>query len=48
MRKSWLSIALVAILVIVLAYAWIDGGREPLRDISQAVPVPATAAGMNK
>lgn len=33
-----------AVLVLaVLAYAWIDGGREPLREI--AVPVAVPGAG---
>jgi hypothetical protein len=40
MRRThliWLAGALVMAL---LAYAWIDGGREPLREISEPVPVP--------
>lgn len=27
----------------VLTYAWIDGGREPLRDIAVPVAVPQSA-----
>jgi len=26
-----------------LGYAWVDGGREPLRDIAQPLPIPAVA-----
>jgi hypothetical protein len=48
MRRSWLAVGLVAIIVALLGFAWIDGGREPLREISQTVPVPITAAGTNK
>jgi hypothetical protein len=39
MRKGWMW-AGVAIVFLVLAYAWIDGGREPLRPISEPVPLP--------
>jgi hypothetical protein len=38
-RKHLLWIAAAAMLL-VLAYAWISGGREPLRTISEPVPVP--------
>jgi hypothetical protein len=31
---------IVVITFLVLLLAWIDGGREPLRPISQPVPVP--------
>jgi hypothetical protein len=40
MRRGWLAAGIAAIVLLVLAYAWIDGGREPLRPISQSVPVP--------
>lgn len=40
MRKGWLMAGIAAIVFLVLAYAWIDGGREPLRPISERVPVP--------
>ena len=33
----------VAAVVAVVAWAWIDGGREPLRDITQPVPLPEAA-----
>ncbi|MEZ5743265.1 MAG: hypothetical protein R3D89_05935 [Sphingomonadaceae bacterium] len=39
--KHVLAVLLVLVIA-VLAYAWIDGGREPLRDISQPIPVPET------
>lgn len=32
-----------ALLLALLAYAWIDGGREPLRDIAVPVAVPESA-----
>lgn len=36
-------VALLALLVLaVLAYAWVDGGREPLRDVAVSVAVPET------
>ena len=40
MRKGWLVAGIAAIVLLVLVYAWIDGGREPLRPISESVPVP--------
>ncbi len=40
MRKGRLLAGVAAIVVLVLAYAWVDGGREPLRAISQPIPVP--------
>jgi hypothetical protein len=37
-------LAVLALLALgVLAYAWIDGGREPLRDIAVPVTVPESA-----
>ena len=33
---------LVAAVVLLLAYAWIDGGERPLRNISQPVAIPDT------
>ena len=37
-------VAVLALLVLgILTYAWIDGGREPLRDIAVPVAVPETA-----
>jgi hypothetical protein len=43
MRKGWVLAGAVAIVFLVLAYAWTDGGREPLRAISQPVAVPEIA-----
>jgi hypothetical protein len=40
MRKGWLLAGSAAIVFLLLAYAWVDGGREPLHTISQPVPVP--------
>ena len=43
MRKGWLWAGISAIALLVLAYAWIDGGREPLRTITERVRVPEAA-----
>ena len=43
MRKGWLLAGAAGLVFLVLAYAWIDGGREPVRIISEAVPVPELA-----
>jgi len=40
MRWQWLIIGLAALIAILLAYAWIDAGREPLRLIAEPVAVP--------
>ena len=40
MRRSWLVWAMIAVILAVLAYAWIDGGREPVRTIAEPIPVP--------
>ena len=39
-RMGWIAGALV---VLVLVYAWIDGGEEALHPISEPVAVPAAA-----
>jgi hypothetical protein len=39
-RRRWLWTGAVAILVLGLAYAWIDGGREPVHQITQSLPLP--------
>lgn len=44
MRWNWLLAGLAVIVVVLLVYAWIDGGRESLREISVPVPVPAEQA----
>ncbi|MDE8654357.1 hypothetical protein [Novosphingobium album (ex Liu et al. 2023)] len=43
MRWGWLLGSLAALTIVVLAYAWIDGGREPVRPIAVPVPVPEIA-----
>jgi hypothetical protein len=40
MRKGPVLAGIAAIVLLVLVYAWIDGGREPLRPISEPIPVP--------
>ncbi|WP_268237102.1 hypothetical protein [Tsuneonella deserti] len=37
-RIGWTAAALFALL---LVYAWIDGGEEPLRPLSEPVELPA-------
>ena len=39
-RGLWLGVGLAATVVLVIAYAWIDGGREPMRTIRQPVATP--------
>ncbi len=39
-RRNWLLWAVIAAVLLVAAYAWIDGGREPLREISEPVALP--------
>ena len=43
MRSKGLLAGLVILVAGLLAYAWIDGGREPMRDIAVSVPVPELA-----
>lgn len=43
MRGKWTLIGLAALVLLLLAYAWLDGGREPVRPIVQAVPLPEVA-----
>lgn len=38
-----IGIALLLLVAIILAYAWIDGGREPLRPMSHDIAVPEAA-----
>jgi len=40
MRRNWLLGGLVAAVLLLLAYAWFDGGERPLRIISQPVAIP--------
>ncbi|MBW8784919.1 MAG: hypothetical protein JF593_09815 [Novosphingobium sp.] len=45
MRRSWLigGIAAVVVVVVLLAYAWIGGGRVPVHQISLPLPLPESA-----
>ncbi|MXO85100.1 hypothetical protein GRI38_03545 [Altererythrobacter aurantiacus] len=45
MSAKRIGIILGAGLVILLVYALIDGGREPLRPVVEEIPVPDDAAG---
>ncbi len=38
-------LAIQAVIAVILAVAWIDGGEEPLRPIKERVEVPQPAAG---
>ncbi|GEM_PF-709212 len=39
-RTRRIVLVVAALALALLAYAWIDGGREPLRPIAEPVPVP--------
>jgi hypothetical protein len=43
MTRSRIVKWLAAALALLLAYAWIDGGGEPLRDIREPVALPGGA-----
>lgn len=40
--RIW-PIVVIAALLALMAYAWIDGGREPVREISVDLPLPGAA-----
>ena len=40
MSSRRIGIGLAIVVILLLAIAWIDGGEEPLREISQPVAVP--------
>jgi len=40
-RRIWQGLALAAILF--LAFAWFDGGEEPMREIVEPVALPGAA-----
>lgn len=44
MRGKGIVTVFALLVLAVLAYAWIDGGRAPLRDIAVPVAVPASVA----
>lgn len=42
--RAWAAVGIVILGVLgLLGWAWIDGGREPLREIVQPIPVPEQA-----
>lgn len=41
-RRTALTVLALPVAAL-LAYAWVDGGREPVRDIVQTLPVPRPA-----
>lgn len=43
MRGKWTLVGLIALVLLLLAYAWLDGGREPVHTISEPVTIPETA-----
>jgi hypothetical protein len=42
MRSRRINHIAGALVVLLLAYAWWDGGEEPIRSISQPIEVPET------
>jgi len=40
MSSRRIGIGLAVVVILLLAIAWLDGGEEPLREISQPVAVP--------
>lgn len=40
MRRGWVMAGAALLAIGVLAFAWIDGGRQPVRTIRQSLPVP--------
>lgn len=43
MRWNWVLGGVALVTLLLLAYAWMDGGREPLRAIVQPIPIPGAA-----
>ena len=39
-RIGWLAALLVALVIV---YAWIDGGEEPIRPMAEPIPLPEHA-----
>lgn len=39
-KRIRLFLAVLAAVFLLLAYAWVDGGEEPLRDIAVPLAVP--------
>jgi putative cell wall-binding protein len=44
MAGNWRKWALAAIVAVIVVYAWIDGGREDLRQVTIPVAVKGGAA----
>jgi len=42
-RRSVVLTGVAVVLVGVLGYAWVDGGREPVHEIARSIPVPESA-----
>lgn len=40
MRWNWVVGAFALLVLAVLVYAWIDGGRQPVKPIRQPIPIP--------
>ncbi len=40
MRKGRLVLIVAVLALALIAWAWADGGREPLHEISQPIPAP--------
>jgi hypothetical protein len=43
MRRGLIVKLLIAGLALLLGYAWLDGGREPIHEISRPVALPGAA-----
>jgi hypothetical protein len=40
MRRRWIGMVAAVVLLALLAFAWIDGGRRPLTSIAEPVALP--------
>jgi hypothetical protein len=43
MSAGRIALVVFAAIVAVLAFVWVKGGREPLREIAQPIAVPESA-----
>lgn len=39
-RRNWVLAGIAGLAAALIAFAWIDGGEEPLRPIAQPIPLP--------
>lgn len=46
-RRTALTVLALPVAAL-LAYAWVDGGREPVRDIVETLPIPKPSEGAAK